>query len=833
MKNKIILTVAVMLLTVLTAQAVPAKPGTKRIVRQADGTLQEMTLCGDEHFSFFKDDDGQPYILNADNWLMPISQEEVSERWTALRNERLSKGYSKTRNQTRGMGRAGIPNTTIGKHRGLVILMEFKDVKFVSSDPHETFNRFFNEEGYHEYGNAGSVKDYFLKQSYGQLEIDFDIVGPYTANGSLAHYGENENGHDARPLEMTMEAIDAAAKDVDYSNYDWDNDGEVDQIFIICAGYDEAEGASSYYIWPHEWVLSAQGIYRKYNGKVLNTYGVATELWGNENTNPDGEIAGIGTACHEFSHCLGLPDFYDTSGTNFGMGDWDVMCSGNYNNRSHTPAGYTSYERMFAGWLTPTELTEMTRINDMKPIATTPECYILYNEANRDEYYLLENRQPVDFDEGLPSHGLLVLHVDYSQGSWTSNKVNINADHQRMTIMPADGELSSWSLLGDPFPGKTGNTELTNISSVVASLYNDNVDGRKLMSKSIDNIKESADGLISFVACRPELAVPEPDGGTEIEGQPSFTIKWPVVKDAIRYEVEVTEIGASASDPSEALEREFDLSGMVSKSNGFTDVSGKLKDYGLSNWSGNKLFTTPNKMRIGTTKEVGYVRTATWNVPSSTEMTIVMGANVVKAGDVVKGSLQVAYGNSGDSPTYEKREFEVTEDGRFVFHFTIQKDLFWIEIHPESQMYLNYLAVYNGTWSAEQINNAEAAATREASPRKGFTVTTYTTDTNSITLTDLNRKNRYIYKVRALGEEDTYSSWSGEKTFVFSGGSEVTKGDANGDGNVNAADIVEIVNYIMGNPSDKFDGEAADVNGDGSVNAADIVLVVNTIMSAG
>jgi hypothetical protein len=148
-------------------------------------------------------------------------------------------------------------------------------------------------------------------------------------------------------------------------------------------------------------------------------------------------------------------------------------------------------------------------------------------------------------------------------------------------------------------------------------------------------------------------------------------------------------------------------------------------------------------------------------------------------------------------------------------------------------MYLNYLAVYDGTWSAEQLGIEAPASVREQAPRKATTVKSYTTETNSITLTDLNRNNRYIYKVRAWGVEDTYSSWSSEKNFVFSGGNEVMKGDANGDGNVNAADIVEIVNYIMGNPSAKFDAEAADVNGDGSVNAADIVAVVNMIMSAG
>lgn len=56
------------------------------------------------------------------------------------------------------------------------------------------------------------------------------------------------------------------------------------------------------------------------------------------------------------------------------------------------------------------------------------------------------------------------------------------------------------------------------------------------------------------------------------------------------------------------------------------------------------------------------------------------------------------------------------------------------------------------------------------------------------------------------------------------------KGDANGDGTVNAADIVEVVNYIMGNPSEIFEEGPADMNDDSSINAADIVMIVNYIM---
>ena len=765
MKLKILLAGAALLLTAMTAQAVPAKPGVKKTVCQADGTTIELTLRGDEHFSFYTDESGQAYRLLSGDRLERMTDQQVTELWTARKAERMA--YA-DKARTRSPRQAGKPsNATTGKHRGLVILVEFKDVKFASTDPQTVFNRFFNEEGYHEYGNTGSVRDYFLKQSYGKLEIDFDVVGPYTTSGTLANYGAaDDNRNDINPTAMVMEGLDAAAQDIDFTPYDWDNDGVVDQVFIICAGYDQAEGADPDYIWPHEWTLGAQGISRTYNGKRINIYGVATELWGDgKRTNLDKGIAGVGTACHEFSHCLGLPDFYDTDGDNFAMGYWSIMCAGNYNNSGYTPAGYTSYERWFAGWLEPVELKEMTRITDMKPLATDPEAYILYNEANKNEYYLLENRQKVGFDKGLYGHGLLVLHVDYDIPAWGSNTVNTSADHQRMTIIPADGKATNNTLPGDPFPGTTNNTLLTNYTTPAATLYNENADGQKLMSKPIDNITESEDGLISFVACRPELGIPEPDDGKEVEGEASFIVSWPAVSGAVGYELELTEIGTASDNPQEALEREFNFDEMVSKSVGFSDVSSQLSKYGLSGWKGSKLFTSPNKMKIGTSTAAGYVLTRDWTVPASAELTVVMGADVAKTGETVKGELVLASYNDGDSQyTKESQKFEVTGNERKVFNFSCRRDGFRIEVRPESQMYLNYLAVYDGTWTAEQLGISKA---RQYAPLKATTVNTYKTETNSCTLKDLNTRSRFFYRVRAIGEENTYSQWSEEKAFKF------------------------------------------------------------------
>ncbi len=781
--RKLLFTVLAVMLAV-TVSAVPAKPGTKRVVKLADGSTVELTLRGDEHFSYYMDANERPCVLN-NGQLEFLADGEVGNLWTARKQRHLS--LTEASGHRSAKKRVGSPKVTKGKQRGLVILMEFPDVQFSSSNPQEVYNRFFNETGYTEGGNAGSVRDYFLAQSYGQLEIDFDVVGPYVTKQKMAYYGQpikDDDGkvkeHDAHPVLMVAEAVDAASANVDFSNYDWDGDGQVDQVFVVYAGYAEAQGADETTIWPHEFTLAAEDEVRHYNGVSISTYGCSAELMGSKGTTMDG----IGTACHEFSHCLGLPDMYDTQGNNYATSYWDVMCAGSYNMNSCIPAGYTSYERWFSGWMEPTELNSMTRINDMAPLAEKPEAYVLYNEKNKNEYYLLENRQPVGFDKGLYGHGLLILHVDYNKSAWETNAVNTVAERQRMTVIAADnsyGNRTARDIGGDTWPGLTGNTSLTNYTSPAATLYNANVDGQKLMSKPIDNITENtANNTVSFVACRPEMDVPDIDKTTVASSGNSFTIQWPAVDGAIAYEVELTSISKGASNPEDGLQREIDFSKCYSAKASFKDIGSSMASYGLSGWSGSKLYQSPKMLLMGTSSTAGTLKSPTWRVPESGNMTIVMGADVFTAGTPVKGSMTISYGNQGDamsSVLTKTADFEVTGDGKLVLHFDdVRKDLFWLTINPEARMYVNYLAVYDGIWTEEQLGIGAASSRRATA-----VVETYATTTNSYTFQNMSRDNRYVYRVRALGEESTVSKWSNEGTFEFgtSGISPVSVSDAN------------------------------------------------------
>lgn len=244
---------------------------------------------------------------------------------------------------------------------------------------------------------------------------------------------------------MVAEACKLADATVNFKDYDWDGDGEVDQIFVLYAGHGEASWDDEDTIWPHAWTLEdAADITLTLDGVRINSYACSCEL------GSDGKIDGIGTICHEFSHCFGLMDMYDTSYSgNFGMCSWSLMDSGGYNSNGFVPAGYTSFEKMSVGWKQPIEMTGDMEVQNLKPYSDGGEAYILYNEANRNEFFLLENRQNVGWDEGLEDNGLLAIHVDYDAGVWAYNEVNTTVDtysannHQRCTVIPADGVYDS------------------------------------------------------------------------------------------------------------------------------------------------------------------------------------------------------------------------------------------------------------------------------------------------------------------------------------------------------------------------------------------------------
>ena len=340
----------------------------------------------------------------------------------------------------------GKPTQYVGSKRGLIILMEFPNLKFINKnkngktfDVHDMWNDVANKENLKAVNGVlvnGSIRDYFVAQSYGKFAIDFDVKGPYTAKNKYAYYGRNVDyggvSFDDRPYELIIEACKAADPEVDFKDYDWDEDGEVDQVYVVYAGHGEASYDDPELIWPHESIISGHtGAPLTLQGMTIDTYACGNELDSSD------RIFGIGTICHEFSHCLGLPDVYDIeySGETETPGQFDLMDAGNYNGDGWYPAGYSAFERMFCGWLEPRRVGSVADVGELQPLHLHPDAAIIEQFEGSTNYYLVENRVKESWDKFLPSHGLIAWHINYDLEVWKLNRVNVDPNNMGITIV--------------------------------------------------------------------------------------------------------------------------------------------------------------------------------------------------------------------------------------------------------------------------------------------------------------------------------------------------------------------------------------------------------------
>lgn len=504
------------------ANAIPAKK-LQKVITLTNGTQVSVELRGDEYLSWWEGTDGTAYRTTAtDENVFEAFDLEAQKPAAAARRARAEQGrvarLARVKNSLKGAddkmrGLGGDHITYKGVKKGLVVLVDFKNKKFADGHDLEYYKNVINGKDFsdEEEGYVGSVRDYFLAQSNGQFELDFDVVGPVTMSKNYGYYG-NDGAYqkDEKVYEMIKEACDGIQDKVNLKDYDWDGDGEADQVFFLYAGLGQASGGSHSTIWPHESELRYWpcGVLSYSTGKI-NTYACANELQPETQGSSRYISAGIGTICHEFSHCLGFADMYDTTGGGgYGMSVFDVMDQGSYNGNGFVPCNYTAFERIYAGWVEPIELIDPATVKDMKSVSDYGRPFIMYNYKNTNEYFLLENRQNTGWDKGLyGSNGLLIVHVNYVPSRWANNSVNSSAEKiQCCTVVNADGsrENTQYSLQGDLYPyevkGVTMNDEFTDESEPAAKLYAKNSDNSYALGIPITQIKRSK-GSVSFLVC--------------------------------------------------------------------------------------------------------------------------------------------------------------------------------------------------------------------------------------------------------------------------------------------------------------------------------------------
>ena len=473
-----------LLFAAMTAGAVKMKPGIN-IIKQADGTTITVRAYGDEDLSYFLASDGtllyqegtNCYIagVKADGTLYStgVLAHEPSMRTikeiSAIKAQNAKAFYNSMETQAKANKVRREPMTpdnsllpSLGKHKIPVILVEFSDVEFSVENPKATFDKYlngkelFNKETDPEMGqNYASVAKYFKDMSFGKFEPEFEVFGPVNLGKPLATYGAGYSSQENMGLLLT-DACTAVDDEVDFTQYDSNDDGNIDLIYIIYAGFSQSiAGNSTDCIHPKSGYLS---LAKSFDGMDVKRYGVNNELNGTPADQANGPIInGIGLFCHEFSHCMGLPDLYPKSGSiaeaciNQNMDYWSLMDAGEYTANGYRPTAYTAWERERLGWMEIGTLTGPSNV-ELKSLDEGGAAFRIYNDKDETghEYYIVENVQNNGWNKNLFGNGLMVTHVDYlsSQFSLGGCKVNNTEGHPRMHVMAADGMFVPEYFLG-------------------------------------------------------------------------------------------------------------------------------------------------------------------------------------------------------------------------------------------------------------------------------------------------------------------------------------------------------------------------------------------------
>lgn len=602
---------------VQTAMAVPAKPGV--IERhQADGSSVSVMLRGDEHSHFLLSEDGFPLVdvggllffasVDAEGnaspspfrAVAPAMRDQATREFlasidpseAASRMAARAASARKTRMIKRGPGLSSTTFPGKGEQKGLVILVSYSDVDFTLNEPYDYFANLLNQKDFSRSGATGSARDYFIESSDSLFLPTFDVYGPVKLPQPMSYYGGNDRyGNDLNPEMMAVHACQMLDPTVDFSEYDRDGDGLIDNVFVFYAGRGEASGGSANTVWPHSWdVRSATYTPYVFDGVRLGHYACTNEWTDNY---PDG----IGTFCHEFSHVMGLPDLYATTYTNsFTPGSWNVLDMGPYNNNGRTPPIYSAFERYAMDWMTPEPITGPANLS-LPPIAAN-KAYIIPT-ASDNEFFLLENRQKTGWDKFIPGHGMLIWHIDYNRSVWDQNVVNNTPSHQYVDIEEADNSPTEYTRAGDSFPGQYNITEFTDDTYPSMKTWS----GTRL-NLPITDIAETG-GMITFkVAGGLEQSIPtEADSvAAETLSHEGFTASWKAVADAEYYELNVYRDANPAKSaafraPSAAFvntgtETSWQVTGLRPDTDYAYTVFVKQKDKGLSAASNEVKFHT-------------------------------------------------------------------------------------------------------------------------------------------------------------------------------------------------------------------------------------------------
>jgi M6 family metalloprotease-like protein len=538
-KRNIVYIVLLFIIAFNYCYALPAKHTLMSIV-QNDKRHLSFYLYGDEKLSYAKTLDNYTLLVNnegkycyavldKDNNLVPspfvaVNQEErTNEENSFLRQVATNLTFSQNQllESQNKMQNAKSSYPTTGTNNLLVILVSFADRPFTHTQ--QEFQNILSLHNYSYDGATGSVKDYYYDNSFGQLNLNPTVVGPFTLSHNMAYYGATGTSFsDCNPKAMISEACQLADSLIDFTQFDMNHDSIIDAVHVIFAGQPQSSTGETDAIWPHRWTIYDGDTVQKYfDGMRLKDYSCSAERRG-------AGIDGIGTICHEFGHVLGLPDYYDTDyqgsgGDATALASWSIMSAGSYNNNGNTPPIFNTNERMKLHWINVDTLNTMNTYT-LYPLIDSNRAYILTTDST-NEYFLIENRSQTSWDSYIPNKGVLIYHIK----DLGDNCINCNPSFQRCDIVEADNDDSQGTLSSDVFTYPTNNHFFTSYDSPYCHLWNDTIINRPITRIALDT-----NGIASFRFLMPDTnAIVKTLFGSQEISSTSFKIKGLRVYDGI------------------------------------------------------------------------------------------------------------------------------------------------------------------------------------------------------------------------------------------------------------------------------------------------------------
>lgn len=374
---------------------------------------------------------------------------------------------------------SGLFPQKVERKKILVALVDFKDKKGTFS-PRDFENLFFSTNKRDD-NNTGSLREYYRQASYNTFDVSGDVIGWYHAPNNYSYYAKrDQNGTQPNKYELYNWLFDEVEADVNFAKYDLNNDRTIDGLFVVHQGScSQITGKKE----DFKTVFSSYNKPLKLDGLKLEGVGFVPEKQGKK-------LTSMGLLAHEFGHLLGLPDLYDTDGTSYGVGNWDLMGHGNWlgrNSRGDSPAFLSAWSKNLLGWIKVKQLTESTENITVK---SADKSNVIYKVGSGKEHFLIENRQEgiiSSFDEKIPGSGLFVWHIDESQ---TTN--NNETGRRLVALVPADGKFhlehrKNVGDQGDVFKGKQVKLNYFNGSDSGFRLYNISQSGDKMTFSFANN----------------------------------------------------------------------------------------------------------------------------------------------------------------------------------------------------------------------------------------------------------------------------------------------------------------------------------------------------------